>query len=151
MSGMAFGTQLGQGSGNWPRKCSAAPTSASPLAPTGGGTALPEAIVTLTGGLEQPAQEVMVFLAAREAAAVMAVRPRAVAAATPAVDGREYARGISIDFSGIEQLTTDLDPTELFANPSKLEELISSSASFEPKTTPGAAGRAHPAGKSCWR
>ncbi len=48
----------------------------------------------------------------------------------------EYARGISIDFSGITDATAGIDPTELFSDPSKLEELISSSTSFEPTTTP---------------
>ncbi len=136
MSGMAFGTQLGQGLGQLAKEVLGGTDIGLPLAPDGVAVLLPEAIATLTGGLEQPAQEVMVFLAAREAAAVRLfahvpwLRQRLLSTV------EEYARGISIDFSGIEQLTTDLDPTELFANPSKLEELISSSASFEPKTTP---------------
>ena len=49
---------------------------------------------------------------------------------------QEYARGISIDFSGINEVTSNIDPTELLSDPSKLEELISSSTSFEPTTTP---------------
>jgi len=48
----------------------------------------------------------------------------------------EYARGISIDFSGITDLTTGINPEELLSNPGKLEELMSSSASFEPTTSP---------------
>ena len=136
MSGMAFGTQLGQGLGQLAKEVLTGTDIGLPLASDGVAVLLPEAVGTFTEGLEQPAQEVMVFLAAREAAAVRLfahvpwLRQRLLSTV------EEYARGISIDFSGIEQLTTDLDPTQLISDPSKLEELISSSASFEPKTTP---------------
>jgi putative hydrolase len=46
----------------------------------------------------------------------------------------EYARGIKMDFSAIEEAAQGLDPMAL-ADPSKLEEILSQGA-FEPQTTP---------------
>jgi putative hydrolase len=136
MSGMAFGTQLGQGLGQLAKEVLTSTDIGLPLAPEGVAVLLPEAIATFADGLEQPAQEIIVFLAAREAAHVRLfthvgwLRQRLLSTV------EEYARGISIDFSGIADLTSGVDPQELLSNPSKLEELIGSSASFEPTTTP---------------
>lgn len=136
MSGMAFGTQLGQGLGQLAKEVLTSTDIGLPLAPEGVGVLLPEAIATFADGLDLPAQEIIVFLAAREAAHMRLfthvpwLRQRLLATV------EEYARGISIDFSGITDATAGIDPTELFSDPSKLEELISSSTSFEPTTTP---------------
>lgn len=136
MSGMAFGTQLGQGLGQLAKEVLTSTDIGLPLAPEGEAVLLPEAIATFADGLEQPAQEIVVFLAAREAAHVRLfthvpwLRQRLLSTV------EEYARGISIDFSGITDLTSGIDPAQLFSDPSKLEELMSSSASFEPTTTP---------------
>lgn len=136
MSGMAFGTQLGQGLGQLAKEVLTSTDVGLPLAPEGIAVLLPEAIAKFAEGLEQPAQEIIVFLAAREAAHVRLfthvgwLRQRLLATV------EEYARGISIDFSGITDATAGIDPTQLLSDPSKLEELISSSTTFEPTTTP---------------
>ncbi|MDL9936805.1 zinc-dependent metalloprotease [Gordonia sp. ABSL1-1] len=136
MSGMAFGTQLGQGLGHLAKEVLTSTDIGLPLAPEGIAVLLPEAIAKFADGLGQPAQEIIVFLAAREAAHLRLfthvgwLRQRLLSTV------EEYARGISIDFSGIAEQTQNIDPAELFSNPGKLEELISSSASFEPTTTP---------------
>ncbi|AZG48591.1 zinc-dependent metalloprotease [Gordonia insulae] len=136
MSGMAFGTQLGQGLGQLAKEVLTSTDVGLPLAPEGVAVLLPEAIASFAEGLEQPAQEIIVFLAAREAAHVRLfthvgwLRQRLLSTV------EEYARGISIDFSGIADLTEGVDPQQLLSDPSKLEELIGSSASFEPTTTP---------------
>ena len=136
MSGMAFGTQLGQGLGHLAKEVLSGTDIGLPLAPEGTAVLLPEAIAAFAEGLEQPGQEIVVFLAAREAATVRLfahvgwLRQRLLSTV------EEYARGISIDFSGIENMTSQIDPTQLLSDPSKLEELISSSTSFEPTTTP---------------
>ncbi|MCH5645037.1 MULTISPECIES: zinc-dependent metalloprotease [unclassified Gordonia (in: high G+C Gram-positive bacteria)] len=136
MSGMAFGTQLGQGLGQLAKEVLTSTDIGLPLAAEGVAVLLPEAIAKFAEGLEQPAQEIIVFLAAREAAHVRLfthvpwLRQRLLSTV------EEYARGISVDFSGIADATSSIDPTELFSNPGKLEELIGSSASFEPTTTP---------------
>ncbi|MFW0787990.1 zinc-dependent metalloprotease [Gordonia sp. CPCC 206044] len=136
MSGMAFGTQLGQGLGQLAKEVLSSTDIGLPLAPEGVAVLLPEAIATFADGLEQPAQEIVVFLAAREAAHLRLfthvpwLRQRLLSTV------EDYARGISIDFSGITELTENIDPQELLADPSKLEQLIGSSTSFEPTTTP---------------
>ena len=136
MSGMAFGTQLGQGLGQLAKEVLTSTDIGLPLAPEGEAVLLPEAIASFADGLEQPAQEIVVFLAAREAAHLRLfthvpwLRQRLFATV------EEYARGITVDFSGITDLTANIDPAQLFSDPSKLEELMSSSASFEPTTTP---------------
>ena len=136
MSGMAFGTQLGQGLGQLAKEVLTSTDIGLPLAPEGEAVLLPEAIASFADGLEQPAQEIVVFLAAREAAHLRLfthvpwLRQRLFATV------EEYARGITVDFSGITDLSANIDPAQLFSDPSKLEELMSSSASFEPTTTP---------------
>ncbi|MGV9711756.1 zinc-dependent metalloprotease [Gordonia sp. NPDC003424] len=136
MSGMAFGTQLGQGLGQLAKEVLTSTDIGLPLAPEGTAVLLPEAIATFADGLDLPAQEIIVFLAAREAAHVRLfthvgwLRQRLLATV------EEYARGISIDFSGINELTTNVDPQELLSNPAKIEELMGSATSFEPTTTP---------------
>ncbi|MFT4127889.1 MAG: zinc-dependent metalloprotease [Gordonia sp. (in: high G+C Gram-positive bacteria)] len=136
MSGMAFGTQLGQGLGQLAKEVLTSTDIGLPLAPEGMAVLLPEAIAAFADGLDLPAQEIIVFLAAREAAHVRLfthvpwLRQRLLATV------EDYARGISIDFSGITDLTATMDPSQLFTDPAKLEELIGTSASFEPQTTP---------------
>ena len=83
-----------------------------PLGPEGTAALLPAAIATFTEGLDRPAGEVLVFLAAREAAHhrlfghVPWLRQRLLATV------EEFARGITIDTSRIEELARDIDPIE---------------------------------------
>ncbi|NMO01898.1 zinc-dependent metalloprotease [Gordonia sp. TBRC 11910] len=136
MSGMMFGTQLGQGLGQLAKEVLTSTDIGLPLAPEGTAALLPEAIATFADGLEQPAQEIIVFLAAREAAHLRLfthvgwLRQRLLSTI------EQYARGITIDFSGISDLASGVDPTELLSDPSKLEELVGASTAFTPQTTP---------------
>ncbi|WP_020109276.1 zinc-dependent metalloprotease [Nocardia sp. 348MFTsu5.1] len=136
MGSMAFGTQLGQGLGQLAKEVLTSTEIGLPLAPTGTAVLLPEAIGIFSDGLEQPSQEILVFLAAREAAHVRLfshvpwLRQRLLATV------EEYARGISIDFSGIQDAAAGIDPATLLSDPSKLEELMAGGTAFEPKTTP---------------
>lgn len=74
------------------------------------------------------------FLAAREAAHqrlyshVPWLRQRVLATV------EEYARGITMDFSAMEEFAKDLDPSAL-TDPSKLEALMQQ-GTFEPQNTP---------------
>lgn len=134
MGGLAFGSQLGQALGQLSKEVLSSTDIGLPLGPTGTGALLPAAVETFSKGLEQPDREILVFLAAREAAHqrlyshIPWLRQRVLATV------EEYARGITMDFSGIEDLAKDLDPSAL-SDPSQLEKILQQGA-FEPQTTP---------------
>lgn len=134
MGGVAFGSQLGQALGQLSKEVLTSTDIGLPLGPEGTAALLPAAVESFGEGLEQPAQEVLVFLAARETAHqrlyshVPWLRQRMLATV------EEYARGIRMDMSSIEDLAQGLDPSAL-TDPSKLEEILKQGA-FEPQTTP---------------
>jgi uncharacterized protein (DUF2342 family) len=68
MGGMAFGSQLGQALGQLSKEVLTSTDIGLPLGPSGTAALLPSAIASFSEGLEQPEREVLVFLAAREAA-----------------------------------------------------------------------------------
>ncbi|MEU7139964.1 zinc-dependent metalloprotease [Nocardia sp. NPDC046473] len=134
MGGLAFGSQLGQALGQLAKEVLTSTDIGLPLGPTGTAALLPAAIAEFSAGLEQPESEIMVFLAAREAAHqrlfghVPWLRQQVLAAV------EDYARGIRMDFSALEEAAQGIDPTAL-TDPSKLEEILSQ-GTFEPQTTP---------------
>lgn len=136
LGGAMFGSQLGQGLGHLATGVLTSTDIGLPLAPAGTGALLPEAIAKFAEGLDLPGQEIVVFLAAREAAHqrlfvhVGWLRQRLLATV------EEYARGIRLDMSGLEALGAGVDPQELLSNPGKMEELMGQAAAFEPQTTP---------------
>src|SRR2546421_5222032 len=68
MGGMAFGSQLGNALGQLAAEVLTSTDIGLPLGPDATAALLPANIDEFTKGLERPAREVMVFLAAREAA-----------------------------------------------------------------------------------
>jgi putative hydrolase len=131
MGGLAFGGQLGNGLGQLADSVLTSTDIGLPLGPEGTAALLPAAIEKFTAGLDRPASEVMVYLAAREAA------HHRLFAGAPWLRGRllaaveEYARGIRVDTSRIEQLAQQLDPSD----PKGLEEAMKSGL-FEPENSP---------------
>jgi putative hydrolase len=127
---MAFGSQLGQALGQLAGEVLTSSDIGLPLGPEATAALLPGAVARFTDGLDRPASEVLVFLAAREAAHhrlfghVPWLRQRLLATV------EEFARGITIDTSRIEELARDLDPS----NPAAIEQAMSSGL-FEPQTT----------------
>ncbi|TQF73226.1 zinc-dependent metalloprotease [Rhodococcus spelaei] len=134
MGGLAFGSQLGQALGQLSSEVLTSTDVGLPLGPTGVAALLPTAIEKFSEGLEQPDREILVFLAAREAAHqrlfvhVPWLRQRLLATV------EEYARGIKMDFSAMEEAAQGIDPSAL-TDPAKLEELLQQ-GTFEPQTTP---------------
>jgi putative hydrolase len=130
VGGMAFGSQLGSALGQLAGEVLTSSDVGLPLGPEGTAALLPEAVARFTEGLDRPASEVLVFLAAREAAHhrlfghVPWLRQRLLATV------EEFAHGITIDTSRIEELARDLDPS----NPAAIEQAMSSGL-FEPQTT----------------
>ncbi|MEV0359516.1 zinc-dependent metalloprotease [Nocardia sp. NPDC050697] len=134
MGGMAFGSQLGQALGQLAKEVLTSTDIGLPLGSDGTAALLPAAVAEFSSGLEQPESEILVFLAAREAAhqRLFAHVPWLRQQVLGAVES--YARGIRMDFSALEQAAQNLDPMAL-ADPSKLEEILAAGA-FEPQTTP---------------
>ncbi|MGW4356370.1 zinc-dependent metalloprotease, partial [Nocardia sp. NPDC004582] len=135
MGGLAFGSQLGQALGQLAKEVLTSTDIGLPLGPAGTAALLPTAISEFSAGLEQPESEILVYLSAREAAhqRLFAHVPWLRQQVLGAVE--DYARGIKMDFSAIEQAAAGLDPMTLAQDPSKLEELLSQ-GTFEPQTTP---------------
>ncbi|WP_158886414.1 zinc-dependent metalloprotease [Amycolatopsis anabasis] len=131
MGGMAFGSQLGNALAQLASEVLTSTEVGLPLGPDATSALLPANIEKFTEGLELPSSEVLVFLAAREAAHqrlfahVPWLRQRLLATV------EEFAHGITVDTSALEQLAGQVDPN----NPASIEEAMSSGL-LEPKTTP---------------
>jgi putative hydrolase len=131
MGGMAFGSQLGQGLAQLGKEVLTSTELGIPVGPERTTALLPEAIARFTEGLDRPAGEVTLYLAAREAAHqrlfthVHWLRERLLGTV------EEYARGITVDTSRIEELARGIDPS----NPESIQEAMSSGM-FEPEDTP---------------
>jgi putative hydrolase len=131
MGGMAFGSQLGNALAQLGAEVLTSTDIGLPLGPEATGALLPANIHKFSEGLERPASEVLVYLAAREAAHqrlfahVPWLRQRLLATV------EEFAKGITVDTSALEQLATQVDP----ANPQSIEQAMQSGM-LEPQTTP---------------
>jgi putative hydrolase len=131
MGGMAFGSQLGNALAQLASEVLTSTDIGLPLGPPATAALLGPNIEEFTNGLERPTSEVMVFLAAREAAHqrlfthVPWLRQRLLATV------EEFASGIRVDTSALEQLATQIDP----ANPQSIEDAMRSGM-LEPQTTP---------------
>jgi putative hydrolase len=131
MGGLAFGSQLGNGLAQLAAEVVSSTDIGVPVGPDRVVALLPENIEKFTKDLDRPASEVMIFLAAREAAhqRLFAHVPWLAERLLGAVEA--YASGIQVDTSRIEELTRGIDP----ANPAAIEEAMQSGL-FEPQTTP---------------
>jgi putative hydrolase len=131
MGGMAFGSQLGNALAQLASEVLTSTDIGLPLGPPNTAALVPANIEEFTKGLERPGSEVMVFLAAREAAHqrlfahVPWLRQRLLATV------EEFASGIRVDTSALEQLASQVDPS----NPASIEEAMRSGM-LEPQTTP---------------
>ncbi|BBY43658.1 zinc-dependent metalloprotease [Mycolicibacterium celeriflavum] len=134
MGGMAFGSQLGQALGKLSREVLTSTDIGLPLGPKGVAALMPEAVESLSEGLEQPRSEILTFLAAREAAhhRLFSHVPWLASQLLNAVEA--FARGMKIDMSGIEELASGINPAAL-ADPAQMEQLLNQGI-FEPKATP---------------
>lgn len=132
LGSMSSGAQLGQGLGRLAPEVLTGSEIGLPLADAGIAAILPKAVTAFAEGLDQPQQQVLVFLAAREAAHqrlyahVPWLRERMLSSV------EEYAAGISIDTSGMEKLAQDFDPA-LLSDPQRLQEMLS--ADMQPTIT----------------
>ncbi|QGK68943.1 zinc-dependent metalloprotease [Allosaccharopolyspora coralli] len=131
MGGLTFGSQLGNGLGQLGGEVLTSTDVGLPLGPEGTAALLPANINRFVEGLERPASEVTVFLAAREAAHHRLFSHVPWLAQRLLATVEEYARGISIDTSSLEEMASKIDPSD----PSSMQELMNSGP-LEPKDTP---------------
>ncbi|GAA4612974.1 zinc-dependent metalloprotease [Saccharopolyspora hordei] len=131
MGGMTFGSQLGNGLAQLGGEVLTSTDVGLPLGPTGTAALLPANVTRFVEGLDRPVSEATVFLAAREAAhhRLFAHVPWLAQRLLATVE--EFARGIHIDTSALEDLASKIDPS----NPASMQELMGSGM-LEPKTTP---------------
>ncbi|WP_269927931.1 zinc-dependent metalloprotease [Kocuria massiliensis] len=129
MSGMMFAMQLGQAVGELSKEVVASTDIGLPLSP-GRSALLPANIAEFGEGLDLPAQEVMLFLAVREAAHIRLFRANPWLRENILDLIQRYSHGIHVDMDRIEDATREMDPT----NPESLQEALSGDI-FKPTLT----------------
>jgi putative hydrolase len=131
MGGMAFGSQLGSALAQLGGEVLTSTDIGLPLGPLGVAALLPASIERFATGLERKSSEVIVFLAAREAAHhrlfahVPWLRQRLLGTI------EEFARGIQIDTDALQELASQIDPTD----PQSMDQLMASGL-LEQRTSP---------------
>jgi len=131
IGGMMFGGQVGQGIGQLSGEVLTSSDIGLPLGPSGTAALLPANLAKFSEGLEQPADQVRLYVALREVAHarlfghVSWVRAHVL----DAVDA--YARGISVDPETIERAVREIDP----ADPESMQQALTGGL-FTPEDTP---------------
>jgi putative hydrolase len=132
MAGAMVGGQAGQALGTLARDVVGSTDVGLPLAPEGVGALLPAGVTAFGKGLEVPESEVRLYLALREAAhqRLFAHVPWLRTHLLGAVE--DYARGITVDLSGIEQAVAGLD----LSDPEALQQALGGEIQLQPEETP---------------
>ena len=129
--GAMFGTQVGQALAGLAGEVLSASDIGLPLAPAGRAALLPTNVAAFAKDLDLPTEDVVLFLALREAAhqRLFAHVPWLAAHLTAAVE--DFGRGTTIDIAGMEAKIAGIDPM----NPAALQEALEGGL-FEPQKTP---------------
>ncbi len=129
--GAMFGTQVGQALGGLAGEVLTASDVGLPLGPEGRAALLPTNVKVFSEGLDVSDEDVLLYLALREAAhqRLFAHVPWLRAHLLSAVE--DYGRGMTIDVSKIEESMRTLDPM----NPAAIQDALEGGL-FEPQKTP---------------
>ncbi|MEU6039416.1 MULTISPECIES: zinc-dependent metalloprotease [Actinomadura] len=132
MAGAMVGGQAGQALGGLAREVVGSSDVGLPLAPDGVGALLPAGVAAFGEGLELSDDEVRLYLALREAAhqRLFVHVPWLRSHLLGAVE--EYARGITVDLSGIEQAVQGLD----LSDPEAIQRALGGELQLQPEETP---------------
>lgn len=132
MAGAMVGGQAGQAIGGLALEVVGSTDIGLPLAPAGVGALLPSGVRAFGEGLEVDEDEVRLYLALREAAHVRLFEhvPWLRAHLLRAVE--DYASGITVDLSKIEDAVSGID----LNNPAALQEALGGGLSLTPEETP---------------
>jgi putative hydrolase len=129
--GAMFGSQVGQALAGLAGEVLSATDIGLPLAPVGRAALLPTNVAAFAEGLDVPNEDVVLYLALREAAhqRLFAHVPWLNAHLVAAVE--DFGRGTTIDIAGMESKIAGIDPM----NPAALQEALEGGL-FEPQKTP---------------
>ncbi|MBP2707590.1 zinc-dependent metalloprotease [Microbispora sp. RL4-1S] len=129
MGGMMVGQQIGQALGSLAREVVGSSDIGLPLSDTA--ALLPGGIAAFSHGLETPSDEIRLYLALREAAHHRLFQhvPWLRAHLLGAVE--EYAQGITVDVSALEEKLQGLD----LSNPAQLQEVLGGGELLKPEET----------------
>ena len=129
--GAMFGSQVGQALGGLATEVLTASDIGLPLGPGGKAALLPANVAAFADGLDVSEEDVLLYLALREAAhqRLFGHVPWLRAHLLAAVE--DYGRGTTIDVSKIEESVRGIDPM----NPAALQEALEGGL-FEPEKTP---------------
>ncbi|WP_204018713.1 zinc-dependent metalloprotease [Sphaerimonospora thailandensis] len=129
MGGMMVGQQIGQGIGTLAREVVGSSDVGLPLSDTA--ALLPGGIAAFSQGLEVPSDEIRLYLALREAAYHRLFQhvPWLRAHLLGAVE--EYARGITVDVSALEEKLQGLD----ISDPARIQEVLGGGELLKPEET----------------
>jgi putative hydrolase len=132
MAGAMVGGQAGQALGTLALEVVGSADVGLPLAPEGVGALLPSGVKAFGEGLEVAEDEVRVYLALREAAhqRLFGHVPWLRAHLLSAVE--DYASGITVDLSKIEEAVSGLD----LSDPAALQQALGGELSLTPEETP---------------
>jgi putative hydrolase len=132
IGGAMIGSQTGTAVGELAREVTGSTDIGLPLGPEGVAALLPAGVAQFGQGLSVDAGEVRLFLALREAAhhRLFAHVPWLRAHLLGAVE--QYASGISIDMTRLQEAIPDVDIT----NPEALREALAGEGLFQPEDTP---------------
>ena len=132
IGGAMIGSQTGTAVGELAREVVGSTDIGLPLGPEGVAALLPAGVAQFGQGLSVDAGEVRLFLALREAAhhRLFAHVPWLRAHLLGAVE--QYASGISIDMTRLQEAIPDVDIT----NPEALREALAGEGLFQPEDTP---------------
>ena len=126
-----FGLQVGQGAGTLAREVFGATDIGLPLLPEPATVLLPSNVDAFAEGQSVPVDEIRLFLALREAAHVRLYSHVTWLRAHVLALVHDYARGVSIDLSALEESFRSVD----LADPLALQQAITSDV-FAPQVTP---------------
>jgi putative hydrolase len=125
-----FGLQLGQGLGRLATEVVGATDIGLPLSEPGHVVLLPTNVQAFGEGLEQSSTDVMLYLALRECARQRLFATAGWLRSQMLTLVEQYARGITIDTSALEEAVGQIDPTNLEELSQSLEGGL-----FEPRKT----------------
>ena len=136
MNSMNFGVQLGGALADLAKDALTASDLGLPLHTTGAAALLPTHLTAMAEELELPARELYVYAAAREAAHQRLYDRVPWLAERMISSVEEYASGLVMDYSGVEEAARGLD-LESMQDPAKLQEAMSAMQNMDlsPKIT----------------